>query len=121
MRKLPTLIKRKPKPAPVPEVVVEPIAAEPTPVPVEVAPEPIAAPVEPEPSPVVVGEQSSMLTVPTYCPAPGYYRVVIALVDERGTVKHVDFPISAEAHASLIERSSWDQFFYPALLRLTQL
>ncbi len=101
MRKEPTPILRKSKPAP--EAIADPV---------ESAPEPF------EPAPVPV---DAAVTLQTDAAAPGYYRVVIAIVDEHGHAKQVDFTISAEQHASLIERSSWDQFFYPALLRLTQL
>ena len=52
-------------------------------------------------------------------PPEGQYRVTLAVTDSYGTMKHSDFVVSPQIHQRLTERHSWDQYFYPALLRVT--
>ena len=67
--------------------------------------------------PIPIVDES--VTLKTYAPAKGDYRVLVAVVDDQGRAKHVDFTLGPMAYHRLTERYSWDQYFYPAMLRLT--
>jgi hypothetical protein len=58
------------------------------------------------------------VTVSTERPPEGDYRVMVTIVDAYGTARSADFVVGQVVYNRLTERHSWDQYFYPALLRL---
>ncbi len=81
--------------------------------------EPVAEPLY-EPEPFVITADESPIPVYTSRPAVGDFRVLIAVVDDQGAVKWVDFTMGPNARANITERSMYERYFYPALLRLAQ-
>ena len=67
--------------------------------------------------PIPIVDES--VTLKTFAAAKGDYRILVAVVDDRGHARHVDFTLGPTAYSRLTERYSWDQYFYPAVLRLT--
>lgn len=62
----------------------------------------------------------SVVTLATTKPQEGGRRIVLAIVDDHGTVKATDWEMNAMAFRHLPERYSWEQHFYPAILKLTR-
>lgn len=62
----------------------------------------------------------SVVTIPTTKPAEGGRRIVLAIVDDQGTVKATDWEMTAPLFRHLAERYSWEQHFYSAILKLTR-
>ncbi len=81
----------------------------------QVESEPVA-----EPEPFVITADETPIPVYTSRPAVGDFRVLIAVVDDQGAVKWVDFTMGPNARANITERSMYERYFYPALLRLAQ-
>lgn len=70
------------------------------------------------PKAAVIDEQAVTLT--TTKPPEGSHRIVLAIVDEAGRVQSQAWDMPAPAFRHLPERYSWEQYFYPAIVKLMQ-
>ncbi len=93
-------------------------------------PDVVEAPEVPETPNVTVGESvpsfvaiaasplHQFATLHMEKPPAGDYRMVLALINDHGHIRWADFTIGPEVEVNLTERSMFERYFYPALLRL---